>query len=66
MKPNSKAVPAGGGAAGIHSFKGIVRGRQKNESFIYWELILMLVIIGVGGHLCGLIYDVPGSPLYPL
>lgn len=41
MKLNSKAVPAGGGAAGIHSFKGSVGVRQRSGvSFIYWELVL--------------------------
>lgn len=41
MKLNSKAVPAGGGAAGIHSFKDVGRGRQRSgASFIYWELVL--------------------------
>lgn len=41
MKLNSEAVPAGGGAAGIHSFKGEVGGRQRSEvSFTYWEPVL--------------------------
>ena len=41
MKPNSEAVPAGGGAAGTNSFKGEVGGRQRSEvSFTYWELVL--------------------------